>query len=259
MDQKTFKRVSKEIFLEYGFELLGKTYVLVLEDITLAVNYRTCRGIRSFDYYYFINALHDETEPFERKYDSAAEIHMEHDPSRKGYHSYHLAFEEYAEGDYRQLLTSMLHAYFDPYKENALQYLKENALRFGLREQGQKYLGVYDEIEKSVAELRKKQEQEEKARAGRIRSEAHPEEHFPVVKICGNIVTVTVGASSHPMEESHRISAIGLQTDKECHSVRLAIGEEPVASFTLENCETPVQAMAYCTVHGMWKSNISYD
>lgn len=256
MVQKSFKQISDEIFLAYGFKKHGKMYVMELPEITLVVNYRTCRGIRSFDYYYFINALYDESVPFAKKYDSAVEIHMEHSPSLKGYHSYHLAFEEYTEEDYRQLLTELLHIYFDPYRKNALQHLKENALCLGLREKGQKHLGIYEETQKRVTENRQKQKEAEKERDERIRAEACPEEHIPVVKINGKIVTVSVGAIPHCMEEDHRISAIGLQTDKRFHSMRLSTGELPVVSFDLADQETPIQAMAYCNVHGMWKLNI---
>ena len=255
MDQKSFKKLSKEIFLDYGFVIRGKAYVMELPDITLIVNYRICRGIRSFDYYYFINALHDKTVSFDNRYDSAVEIHMEHDPTLKGYHAYHLAFEEYTEDDYRQLLTGMLHAYFDPYRENAVQHLKENALRLGLREKGQKYLGIYEDVQKQVEANREELRHEAKERIDRIRTEARPEEHIPLIKVEGNTVTISVSSEPHPMEEKHRISAIGLQTDKKFYSVRLAAGEQPVASFTLVCGETPVEATAFCTTHGIWKAN----
>lgn len=51
---------------------------------------------------------------------------MEHNQLTQGYHKHEILFEQYTQDEYKILLTNMLYLYFDPYKINALQFLKDN-------------------------------------------------------------------------------------------------------------------------------------
>lgn len=67
---------------------------------------------------------------------------MEHTPTLRGYHAHEIVFEDYEETEYRDLLNSMLHRYFDPYKSNALEFLRENDYCMCLSKKAREYLGL---------------------------------------------------------------------------------------------------------------------
>ena len=142
MEKRIFNKLTKEIFLEYGFIKDKNKYILNLEEVTIVVKFRSWRGVKSFDYYFYINDLYDDLVPFEKRYDSLFEEHMEHTPELRGYHAHEILFEEYDEIKYRELLSTMLHRYFDPYKNNALQYLRDNAHCMSLTKKARQYLGL---------------------------------------------------------------------------------------------------------------------
>lgn len=142
MEKRVFNKITKELFLNYGFSKEKNIYILSLKDVTIVVKFRSWRGVKSFDYYFYINALYDDSVSFEKKYDSVVEIHMEHSPFEKGYHAHEILYEKYDEVEYEELLNGMLHTYFDPFKENALKYLKESDIRFYLTKKAKEFLGV---------------------------------------------------------------------------------------------------------------------
>lgn len=142
MDKRIFNKKTKEIFIEYGFSKQGNYYILLLDDVTIVVKFCSWRGVKSFNYYFSINALYDSSVEFKGRWDTLVEIKMEHDLSAKGYHRHEILYEEYEEDEYRKLLTNMLHSCFDPYKENALQYLKDNDYRMTLSKKAREYLGL---------------------------------------------------------------------------------------------------------------------
>ena len=115
---------------------------LNLEDVTIVVKFCSWRGVKSFNYYFYINELYDESVPFEKKFDSVIEIKMEHTPELRGYHAHEILYEEYDEMKYKELLTTMLHRYFDPYKKNALQFLRDNDYCMCLTKKARQYLGL---------------------------------------------------------------------------------------------------------------------
>ncbi len=82
------------------------------------------------------------------------------------------------------------------------------------------------------------------------------EKHVPVVEVEGNKVTVTVGSTIHPSTEEHHISFIYLLTDKGIQRKVPTIGEDPVATFALEDGEKVVAAYEYCNLHGLWKKEL---
>ena len=142
MEKRVFNKLTKEIFLEYGFIKDKNNYILNLKDVTIVVKLCSGRGVKSFNYYFYINDLYDDLIPFEKKFDSLIEIKMEHTPELPGYHAHEILFEEYDEMKYKELLTNMLHRYFDPYKINALQYLKDNDYRMCLTKKAREFLGL---------------------------------------------------------------------------------------------------------------------
>ena len=85
--------------------------------------------------------------------------------------------------------------------------------------------------------------------------EASVEKHLPVVTVDGDKVKVEVGSVAHPMAEEHSILWVYLHTDKGGQRKNLAVGEAPVAEFSLLD-EKPVAVYAYCNLHGLWKTEI---
>ena len=83
-------------------------------------------------------------------------------------------------------------------------------------------------------------------------TDAAVEKHVPVIEREGNKVVVTVGSTLHPMSEEHFISHIILVTDKQCIMRNLKPGDEPKASFDLEEGEEIKEAYSYCNLHSLW-------
>ena len=87
--------------------------------------------------------------------------------------------------------------------------------------------------------------------------EASVEKHLPVVEVTGNEVKVAVGSALHPMEESHYISFIYLETTDGGQFKKLKAGDEPKATFCIAADSKPIAAYEYCNLHGLWKTPIS--
>ena len=142
MDKKDFDRITQEIFLENGFIKKRDIFLLILEEITISCRLYTWNGVRSFNYWISINKLYDDSIPYEKRYGTYLAIKMEHDSSAEGYHRSEIQYEEYTENQYREILNHMIHIYFDPYKQDALQSIKDNFDRLHLKEDGIAYLGM---------------------------------------------------------------------------------------------------------------------
>lgn len=142
MEKKIFNKITKEIFLEHGFSKEKDIYILSLNEVTIIVKLRSWREVKSFNYWFFINELYDSSVDFNNRFDTKIEIKMEHTPTAQGYHQHEILFEEWSPEEYKILLNNMLHSYFDPYKENALQFLRENDYRMVLSDKAREFLGV---------------------------------------------------------------------------------------------------------------------
>ena len=142
MDKIQFNKITKKCFLEYGFSKIKNKYILALDDVTIVVGFYSWRGVKSFDFYFFINCLYDASVKFNEKYDCMTTIKMEHSPSLPGYHKHEILFETYTEEEYTEMLTNMLHKYFDPYKENAFEFIRNNTHTMCLRKQAEAFLGL---------------------------------------------------------------------------------------------------------------------
>lgn len=85
-------------------------------------------------------------------------------------------------------------------------------------------------------------------------TDAAHEKHVPVVKVDGNLVTVTVGSVAHPMEEKHYIEWISLQTEQGNQRKALKPGDAPTVTFALAPGDKVLATYAYCNLHGLWKA-----
>lgn len=85
--------------------------------------------------------------------------------------------------------------------------------------------------------------------------DASVEKHVPVASVSGNIVTVEVGSTAHPMTPEHYIQWVYLQT--ECGGQRKSLkpGDAPKVTFALDG-DKPLAVFAYCNLHGLWKADI---
>ena len=85
-------------------------------------------------------------------------------------------------------------------------------------------------------------------------TDAATEKHVPVVKVDGNLVTVSVGSTTHPMEEKHYIQWISIQTEQGNQRKALKPGQAPTATFAMAPGDKFVAAYEYCNLHGLWKA-----
>ena len=85
-------------------------------------------------------------------------------------------------------------------------------------------------------------------------TEAAVEKHLPVIDVKGDSVTVSVGSVDHPMTAEHYIKWVILTTDKGNQRKFLNPDDAPVAVFKLLEGETVKAAVAYCNLHGLWKT-----
>jgi hypothetical protein len=86
--------------------------------------------------------LYDDSVPYEKRYGTYLAIKMEHSPYAEGYHKSEIKYEEYTEMEYSELLNNMLNVYFNPYKEDALKYVKSNYKILHLKPDSMAYLGI---------------------------------------------------------------------------------------------------------------------
>lgn len=78
------------------------------------------------------------------------------------------------------------------------------------------------------------------------------EKHVPVVEE-GEVLTVKVGATEHPMVEAHHIEWVEVQENTGNVQVKfLDPTEKPIAQFKISG--KPNKVRAYCNLHGLWKN-----
>ena len=81
-------------------------------------------------------------------------------------------------------------------------------------------------------------------------TDAAVEKHVPVVEQSNGQVKVTIGSVIHPMLDTHFIQFIDVVTATRTLRQYLKPGEQPVATF---NVDEPVLAVReYCNLHGLW-------
>lgn len=142
MDKKEFNHITKEVFTQYGFIKKRDKYFLILEEVTIGCQLMSWNMVRSFNYWISFNSLYDESIPLEKRYDNYVCIKMEHAPSAVGYHKAEIVYEDYDEQECRRILDYLLHTYFDPYKQHAIQFIKDNHQQLTLRPNAKEYLNI---------------------------------------------------------------------------------------------------------------------
>lgn len=83
-------------------------------------------------------------------------------------------------------------------------------------------------------------------------TDAAQEKHVPVVEVEGQVATVTVGSTEHPMVKEHFIEWVILETNQGSYKLILKPDDKPVATFNLRKGEVVLHAYAYCNLHGLW-------
>lgn len=84
-------------------------------------------------------------------------------------------------------------------------------------------------------------------------TDAATEKHVPVIEKNEKGFKVKVGSAPHPMEQKHSIEWIELVTPQGTLRQFLSPDDKPEAVFEIIE-EGPVEARAYCNLHGLWKS-----
>lgn len=127
MDKKELKKVTTLVFERYGFVKKGKYYYLDLDDVRICSGFNTMYGITYLAFTFSIKALHTEEEWTTQNmfdgYDSS-EVHFCFDENARGLQGSQICFEEWTEMYYSSKLEELLHCYFDPFRENALEHIK---------------------------------------------------------------------------------------------------------------------------------------
>ena len=152
MEVKTFNKITKEIFVAYGFKKNGKNYILELTDIALIVWLDYYCGLRSIHYSLSINKLHNESESINERHDFAFSVPLDHNINPKGSQQHKLCLEEWTEIQYREILKNLLFEYFEPYKEKGLQYLKEIGHTLPFTEKAQMFLFSAKDVNMNMKE-----------------------------------------------------------------------------------------------------------
>jgi len=86
-------------------------------------------------------------------------------------------------------------------------------------------------------------------------TDASKEKHVPVAEKTEKGIKVKVGALAHPMEAEHWIQWVELLGDN-CRCTHfLNPGGAPEVEFKC-GCKGKVVVRAYCTLHGLWKTEL---
>ena len=85
--------------------------------------------------------------------------------------------------------------------------------------------------------------------------EASVEKHLPVATLSETNLNVSVGSVAHPMEEGHHITFVYVETENGGQRKCLKVGQPPDATFCFTE-DKPVAVFAYCSLHGLWKTDI---
>lgn len=84
--------------------------------------------------------------------------------------------------------------------------------------------------------------------------DAAVEKHVPVCSVEGNVLTVKVGSTLHPMLAEHLIEWVAVKTNFGNQRKTLAAGDVPEVKFALLDGEKVEEVYAYCNLHGLWKA-----
>ena len=88
------------------------------------------------------------------------------------------------------------------------------------------------------------------------KADADRAKHLPKITVKGNTVSVKVGedSSPHPQLPEHFVEWVCLVTDRGSQRKMLPPSGKPEVTFALTEGERPINAFAYCNMHGLWVS-----
>lgn len=86
------------------------------------------------------------------------------------------------------------------------------------------------------------------------KSDASTEKHVPVYQIKDGMVHVTVGSDKHPMLPEHYIQWIAIKTKMGYQRKNLKPGDEPTATFVLDDGDELESVYEYCNLHALWEA-----
>ncbi len=84
-------------------------------------------------------------------------------------------------------------------------------------------------------------------------TEAASEKHIPVATLNQGFLEVNVGSAQHPMDESHHITFVAIQTKKGITVNYLDPKDLPTTKFYIGETQV-LSVYAYCNLHGLWKA-----
>ena len=87
-------------------------------------------------------------------------------------------------------------------------------------------------------------------------TEAATEKHIPVASSEGNLITVQIGSTLHPMTEEHLIQWVYLETEEGGQRKSLKAGDKTEVVFALSPSDKAKAVYAYCNLHGLWKADL---
>ena len=128
MEKKEFKKITTEVFLEYGFVKKGKSYYLDLDEVLICAEFSHRFDATYLAYNFSIKAIHseDERQPGDmfEGYDSS-EISIDFDKTASRPRRREIPYKDLAEDYYRDKLREILRDNFDPYRKDALQHIRK--------------------------------------------------------------------------------------------------------------------------------------
>ena len=134
MDKKQLKKVTTQIYEEYGFVKKGKYYYLDLEDVLICSGFFSIYSVTLLIYNFSVKAIHsnDERKPNNMfdGYDSG-QNDIFFDENAEGISKSEIRFEDWTEEYYTNKLRELLHYYFDPYKKDAFAHIKRACQEIG--------------------------------------------------------------------------------------------------------------------------------
>lgn len=80
------------------------------------------------------------------------------------------------------------------------------------------------------------------------------EKHVPVYSIEGETVTVSVGATEHPMTPEHYIEWVCVESEEGLQIKKLSQNASPQVSFSLTDNDKVKAVYAFCNLHSLWKA-----
>lgn len=149
MDKKELKKITTEIYEEFGFVKKGRYYYLDLEDVLICSGFLRAYNSIHLAYNFSIKRFHDESEYQPNNMFDGFES-IEHkiavNMNEKGYSRYEIRAENYDSETYKMVLKEALHRCFDPFKENAMKHIERGYGEIGYLGEKQKFLIHVDKV-----------------------------------------------------------------------------------------------------------------